>query len=484
MTIFIDWYALYASRYKVGLKYLGNHFSVIMKTMPDTFTYQAFRVDSDKRTVFFDYQLTHQNQAYQLTETLIFPVALRDNGSQNAALRALHLALGISYYKTFLPPAIEHPYKMDAAEADFWNEVWRGGLGEFLYVNHLSPDQLAHFSVQDGIIFDFSSPAATQSQAALLGIGGGKDSIVAGESLKAIGLKVEGFVMATGEQLGQTKAVADTMSVPLFVVERTLDKQLLELQERPGGYKGHVPISLIFGLVGTALAIANGDSYVIVANEASASIPRHDSEYGAVNHQWSKSFTFEQRFQLFAHEHITRSVTYFSAIRELTSVAVAKLFAQYPQYFEVFTSDNFVFRVDPTKRPNARWSLESPKSLSSFILLAPWLHENDMLRTFGRDFLNEPSLEPLLLSLTGQQGEPPLDCVGTVDELVLSLNLAAQQNKFSNSHLMKVANERGIIHDNDWQTAQAAMLQLQTENALPEDLRHAIEGRLREGLAA
>lgn len=449
--------------------------------MPDTFTYLAFRVTDDSQTVTFDYQLEHNGDTYQLTETLKFPVRLKDSDTQQRSLRALHLALGISYYKTFLPARIQHPYQMDEREAAFWNNVWHNGLGEFLYVNKLSPDRLAHFAAQEGTSFPdtTSSPGTT----ALLGIGGGKDSIVAGELLKAIGVTTQGFVMATGEQLGQAKAVADAMHIPLHIVERTLDKQLLELQEQPGAYKGHVPISLIFGLVGTTLAVALDTAYVVVGNEASASIPRHASEHGAVNHQWSKSFTAEQQVQKFIHSDISEAVTYFSAIRELTSVAVAKLFAHYPQYLELFTSDNSIFRIDPAKRPHGRWSLDSPKSLSSFILLAPWLDEATLLRAFGRDFLDEPSLEPLLLALTGQEGEPPLDCVGTVDELVLSLNLAAQQGKFAGSRLMQAALNRNVITGDDWDSMLQKILELQPEQALPDGLRQTIEATLREELA-
>lgn len=449
--------------------------------MPDSFSYEQVHLDTDKQTVHFDYSLNHAGQAHRLSETLRFPVPLKDTDEQRAALRALHIALGVSYYKTFLPPVIEHPYKMDDAEAAFWNDVWRGGLGEFLYVNNLSPDQLARFAAQDGIGYE-PSAAPSVSGGALLGIGGGKDSIVAGELLKQAGVPLQGFVMATGEQLGQAKAVADVMGITLHVVERTLDKQLLELQELPGGYKGHVPISLIFGLIGTTLAIATGNAYVVVANESSASLPRHMSEHGEVNHQWSKSFGFERQLQAFVHEHISPDITYFSAIRQLSSVAVAKLFARLPQYFEVFTSDNFVFRIDPSKRPNARWSLESPKSLSSFILLAPWLGESDMLRTFGRNFLDEPLLETLFLELTGQEGEPPLDCVGTIKELVLSINLLATQGKFANSHLMHIAQDRHIITEGNWQDALRAMLSLGDEQALPAELGPVLQQKLDKGL--
>jgi len=449
--------------------------------MDNLFSYKTFRLDDDGQTVYFDYRITRDGQTYDLREALKFPVKLKADTRQQAGLRALHLALGVSYYKIFVSPRIEHAYRMDAREADFWNSVWQGGLGEFLYVNKLSPDRLARFEAQDGAMF--AAGTAAGGSGIIMGVGGGKDSAVAGELLKSAEQQVEGFVMATGEQLGQAKAVADAMGVRLHTVERSIDKQLLALQELPGAYKGHIPISLIFGLVGTVLAMANGNAYAVVANEASASIPRIEGEHGPVNHQWSKSFGFEQQLQAYVHERVSPDVTYFSAIRQLTSVGVAKVFSGYPQYFEVFTSDNFVFRMDPAKRPNARWSLESPKSLSSFILLAPWLSKDDMLRTFGRDFLDEPSLETLFWELTGQQGEPPLDCVGTVEELVLSLNLLAGQGKFSGSHLVKLARERGVIAEKDWQSVLKPMLELQPEQALPPALAASLDEQLLKELA-
>jgi hypothetical protein len=257
---------------------------------------------------------------------------------------------------------------------------------------------------------------------------------------------------------------------------------LLTVQELPGAHKGHVPISLVFALVGTALAIAHNAAYVAIGNEASSSIPRHTGEYGSVNHQWSKSFEAECAIQEYIHRHISPSITYFSVVRQLTSVGVAKLFAKYPQYFEIFTSDNSVFRIDPAQRPNGRWSLESPKSLSSFILLMPWLSKYDMLRIFSANLLDEPSLESLFWELTGQIGEPPLDCVGTVKEILTSLNIAAMQHKFTDSYLMDKAQKRGIIVAKDWQTDISALLKLQPEEALPAQLKQVLNDGLQTEL--
>jgi hypothetical protein len=445
------------------------------------FVYDTLRLSKDRRTVGFDYIVKHGQQEYRLTETLEFPVALPDTPEQRRSLRALHLALGVSYYKIFLAPKIIHPYAMDGAEAKFWNNTWRGGLGEFLYVNKLPAERLALFSAQDGENLEGETPA--ESNGAILGIGGGKDSVVAGELLKHLGVPLGGFVIATGEQLGQAGSVASTMGVELHAVKRTIDKQLIELQEQPDAYKGHIPVSLIFALVGTALAVASNKEYVIVANEASASIPRGASWEGkAVNHQWSKSLEAERQTQAFIQRSITPKITYFSTIRQLTSVGVAKIFANFSQYFEVFTSDNFVFRIDPARRPNGRWGLESPKSLSSYILLAPWLSDDDVKRVFTLDFLNEPSLKTMFLEMTGFEGEPPLDCVGTPEELELSINLLAQQGRYQDTALMNLAKERGIVRDGGWRQELQRMLELQPDEALPRPLQEQVQDYLQERL--
>jgi hypothetical protein len=443
----------------------------------DIFCYLDFSIQPDGKTVRFAYEIVRANESHLLTETLVFPDVLPDSPAIRRGLRALHIALGVSYYKIFLPPTIEQPYQMDAEEAAFWNDVFRNGLGEFLYVNKLSKDKVAQFEAQEGQEFA-ASEALGLSETAILGIGGGKDSIVAGELLKKLDVGLGGFVMATGEQLGQSKSVADVMGISLDAVGRTLAPELMNLQMQPGAYKGHVPISLIFGLVGVVMALTQGASMVVVANEASSSTPTTEWEGEAVNHQWSKSFGFEKSLQAYVKQHIAGDITYFSAIRPLTSVGVAKKFAALPQYFEVFTSDNFVFRIDPSKRPSGRWSLESPKSLSSYILLAPWLSEKDMTRTFTIDLMNEETLEPLFKELTGLEGHPPLDCVGTVEELVLSLNLAFKQGKFVNTYLMGVAETAGLIQDKDWESELNAALALQPDSVFPAEFADKIQTEL------
>lgn len=443
----------------------------------------AFRITttswSDDRTqATFRYELDVQGQTYYLKETLELPAPSKNSVEQERLLRSLHLALAISYYKVFLPPKITHPYTMTAVEASFWNTVYEHGLAEFIYNNQLSFEQIARFKEQAGVEITGSSSNEWKDEA-ILGLGGGKDSIVGGELLRSTSIPFKTFVLATGEQLGQTQAVADVMGTELLPIKRTLDPQIFTLNKLEGAINGHVPISLIFGLVGALIASNTNSKYVVVANEASSSIPQTTWEDRQINHQWSKSLEFERLFQDYLHSYISEHLTYFSAIRPLSSLGVSKIFTRFPDYFEVFTSDNSLFKINPETRDHPRWSLNSSKSLSSYILLSAWLNETELKHIFGRNFLHETSLKQSFLDMLGVDGASVLDCVGTPEELRLCLTLADNRGFHQTAPLMNVARERNLLGD---LSRLEAYLQLQS-NALPPAFENKIIDKIKEYLA-
>lgn len=446
------------------------------------FKYVDYVLSDDRRVVSFNYQIETNEKTFKFCEKFELPNTLPNNKTVEKLLHALHIALGISYYKPFIPPEILHPYQMDKGEADFWNEVFLKGLGEFLYTNRLSPAQIAKFSSSSGQTIDNKKDEIHWKKEALLGVGGGKDSIVAGEILKELSIETTGYVLATASNRGQTRHVVEKMGIDLLSVKRYLDPQVLEINKMEETYNGHVPISLIFALTGCLLATAESKSYVVVANEASASIPTTKWQGLDVNHQWSKSLEFEKLFQSYLHKFVSVDLHYFSLIRPLSSVAVAKIFSNYEKYFEVFTSDNSLFKINPTEREHPRWSRDSPKSLSSYILLAPWMSEENLDRTFGSNFLNKAELEDLFLALVGIKGEPVLDCVGTRDELILSLSLLVEQDKHKGSYLLKLAIEKGILLSNTSE-ALATALSLSQEQSLPSEIKQKIITQLEAKLS-
>jgi hypothetical protein len=174
-------------------------------------------------------------------------------------------------------------------------------------------------------------------------------------------------------------------------------------------------------------------------------------------------------FQKFVHKNISENLNYFSLIRPLTSVAVARLFANYPKYFEIFTSDNSLFKISPQEREHPRWSHDSPKSLSSYILLSPWMSDEDLNRTFGYEFLNDVNLKDLFMGLLGKTETPILDCVGTPSELRLCLSILSKNGRFTDTILMKTAKTEGLIMENYEEPLKSA-LSPSEDHAVPAEI--------------
>jgi len=446
------------------------------------FVYDTYTLQNNRTRVDLTYTTHNKQESFSFTETYVFEKPLPETLETHRLLRMLHLASGISYYKLFFNTEIEHPYAMSTKESQFWNTIFSNGLGEFMYVNNLSADNLAVFGPQEGHATP-SNQRLTLSQKALLGIGGGKDSIVAGEILKSCGVQTEGFILATGEATAQAASVAKIMKVPAHIVHRTFDVSLIPLQSRADAYKGHIPISVLFAITGSLVAITHGFNNVVVANESSSSIPRALHDGKPVNHQWSKSYEAEKLIQDYIREYVHGDLTYFSAIRPLSSVAVAKAFSSFPQYFTTFTSDNFGFRISEDKRPSSRWSEESPKSLSSYMLLSAWLTEDQLLEIFGQDFMNLPQLEHEFLQLVGVEGEQPLDCVGTPEELRVSIAEAHNRGILKDSYLMKLAIEKGVITADPNAPQIEKLLRPNTENAFPAAIAQTLQTKITEVIA-
>ena len=157
-----------------------------------------------------------------------------------------------------------------------------------------------------------------------------------------------------------------------------------------------------------------------MSNERSASDPNLIWNGHEVNHQWSKGVTAEGllRAAVIAHAGITEP--YFSLLRSLSELHIAKLFARYTAYDDVVTSCNAAFKLhDPT----ARWCGHCPKCRFVFLAMAPFMPRQRLAGIFGRDLLDEPEQVPGYLELLGIDAHKPFECVGEVEESLVALGL-------------------------------------------------------------
>ena len=330
------------------------------------------------------------------------------------------IALGISYYK-LCPSAqiIVTTGKLDAPQKTFWKKFYLQWLGEYLYTNHILPEWIGEFESTGEKVFK-KIPFFPWKRL-LVPIGGGKDSIVSTGILDEQGEDYDLFTF--GKKYVLHDAVAQVSRHRHLVVKRALDPHLFEFNAL--GYpNGHVPIT---GIIAFVLQIVN---YLyeyrmdVLSNEKSADEGNTLWHGIDVNHQYSKSREFEEDFCAYSETYMS-DTEYKSILRDLYEIEIAERFAKMREYFPVFSSCNNNFKViESNKTTSDRWCLQCPKCVFVFAILRPYIAYEDVITIFGRDLYEDASLIPLYEELLGQSGHKPFECVGTHDEVVLSMQRA------------------------------------------------------------
>lgn len=335
-------------------------------------------------------------------------------------LQMLFLMAGVSYYKTYIPPEIViQKSQLDKESADFFGKTYQKGLGEFFYKNNLDPNTPINFPVS-GI--DNQPVSTSLNDGLLVSIGGGKDSLVSIELLRS---QPKVATWSVGHR-SQLEPLVQRIGLPHFWVERTWDRQLLELNETDA-YNGHIPISAIYACIGVIVAILSGYRDVVVSNESSASEPNFTYKGTLINHQYSKSLEFEQDFQKYLIYHFTNGPRHYSFLRPFSELRISEFFAKtsFDKYKNVFTSCNraFVHTSD-----SVFWCGECPKCAFVFLTLTPFVDRKKLESLWGgKNLLLDLSLEPTYKQLLGITGKKPLECVGEIKEARTAMELAKKQ---------------------------------------------------------
>ncbi|MFT3807476.1 UDP-N-acetyl-alpha-D-muramoyl-L-alanyl-L-glutamate epimerase [Arenimonas sp.] len=362
----------------------------------------------------------------ELVETVRFPgapFALDDArlGGVIRALRLLHLLAGVSYYKAAVPQDIRiDSYAIDAETAAFLTEVYENGLGEFAYRNGLDLRGKIGFPVA-AESNEGPAPALGLSSHALVAIGGGKDSLVSIEALRAAG------VAQTVSWIGSSpliRACAERTGLPLLNIERKLAPALFEMNKQ-GAYNGHIPVTAVNSAILAVAALLTGADQVVFSNERSASYGSLIPGTGEVNHQWSKGWQFERDFARHLRERVASDLKYYSLLRPFSELAVARQFARLDRYDGHFSSCNRNFHI-LGERPAQRWCGVCPKCHFVFLALAPFMPKPRLLNIFGRNLLDEADQAPGFDALLEYQDHKPFECVGEGKESRAAMTVLAQ----------------------------------------------------------
>ena len=351
----------------------------------------------------------------ELTETVTIPgapFALDATRAQavEQAVRLLHLITGVSYYKAAVPNEIRiEGYAIDAATAVLMEQVYVHGLGEFAYRNGLS----LHGRVRFPVAAQAPAPAAAAGLRghALVAIGGGKDSLVSIEALRGAGVD-QTVTWIGGSQL--IAACAARTGLPTLNIGRALAPELFEYN-RQGAWNGHIPVTAINSAIMVLAALLHGVDQVVFSNERSASYGSMIPGTGEVNHQWSKGWAFESAFGAYVQSHVAADLQYYSLLRPLSELAVARQFARTDHYDAHFSSCNRNFHL-LGERPTNRWCGVCPKCHFVFLALAPFMPKPRLVGIFGRNLLDDANQTGGFDALLEYQDHKPFECVGEGQE--------------------------------------------------------------------
>jgi UDP-N-acetyl-alpha-D-muramoyl-L-alanyl-L-glutamate epimerase len=419
---------------------------------------------------------------YALDDTITFreavalpagapPLDVTRAAALRGVLELLHQVAGVSYWKAAAPRAMEVG-GLSEPRARFLTGVYVQGLGEYAYRNQVDVAGRIRFAGDPAVA---PEPVALEATGrSLVLVGGGKDSVVALETMRDAGADVTLFSVGDPNAIAATARVA---GLPRLIARRAIAPALLEANAA-GALNGHVPVTAIVSLIALATAVLHGLDEVVLANERSASQGNLRWNGLDVNHQWSKGLGFERSLREVLAREVTPSVAYFSLLRGASELGIARAFARLEPYHAVFTSCNAAFVLDERRRA-ATWCRDCPKCRFVSLALAPFMEPAAVREIFGADLLDDERQVAEFLALCGFEADKPFECVGELEESVAAFRLLAADPRWAQHAVVRAARERLLPAVPDAFGDPAAVLALSDDHEIPGRLQPAVDARLR-----
>ena len=294
-----------------------------------------------------------------------------------------------------------------------FEEVILDSLGEFRMKMGLDPTRRVEVTAKSA-----APPLAvcrrTPMDKALLMNGGGKDTVVAVELLKALQVP---FVWCS-----QNKNTVRSNVIMASGIEEEIsftmrrDEALFKAPRYP--YGNHAVAQILSG-VSVLLAYLHGFRYVVFGNEYSANFGNLTFRGMNINHQYGKCIKFEKVFSRILKSYALEDVHYFSLLRPFHDIALGRLFARFPAYHDKFVSCNRAIHKNA-------WCNSCPKCAFTFLVLYPFLGEEEITEIFGENLFYNETIRREIWKLVADSVKP-WECVGTQEESRLALALALEK---------------------------------------------------------
>lgn len=313
----------------------------------------------------------------------------------------------ISYWKSACPKkVIIECGNLNKEQIDWFKKLYYLGLGEYRYINNIkvSAEDMLEIDVREKEEYklNYEKSNYTNLSGTLIPIGGGKDSCVTAELLNKEKENNLCLIIGGKEPSVKSAEIAGYKDKIVYV-KRTIDKNLIELNKK-GFLNGHTPFSSMLAFLSYLIAYLTGKKYVALSNESSANESNVEGEN--INHQYSKSFEFEQDFREYADKYLKGKVEYFSMLRPLNELQIAMLFARNEKYHKIFRSCNVGSKSIPWE-----WCGDCPKCLFVFIILSPFLYRENLVEIFKADLYQKKDLLNTFIELCGYGKTKPFECV-------------------------------------------------------------------------
>ncbi len=390
--------------------------------------------------ISFRPQLTFKNLPPEVLARLQAPL--------DQQLDRLFFQLGLaeipSYYKAACPReiVITHQGQFVPEMLEFWQDLLLQGLGEFFYQNQIdfTSDDFVTWRLEEGEgekspTASPSAPATNQAHI-LIPVGGGKDSATVLAMIEEKKLPYDVLLLAPHSPAATHIAQlmqAEGHCREIITLERRIDPQLIELNTQ-GYFNGHTPFSAYLAFASSTVAYLYGQQHIWLGNEQSSEEENLTYLGRKINHQYSKSFEFEQKFRHYATEHLfvdqNTSPQYRSMLRAFSELEITEKLCAYQAADPRFAKVLRLMRSCNVGQKSGTWCHNCPKCAFVFTMLSAFLDEKIVREEiFKENLFAKPELEQTLLDLAGFGDKKPFECVGTFAEVREALLLAWQRDQ-------------------------------------------------------
>lgn len=362
-------------------------------------------------------------------------------------------------------------YSISKQERDFYENYLEKGLAEFRYRNGLNPIRKIRVfakSIAKPVknTQRHSAPKNNKPRTLVLN-GGGKDSAVMLEMMKRRGAQVS--VLSINPKSFQDDIICNSGigNENTYKIHYSVDNSIAVDAKYSWG---HMPYSALFISLSQIVALAKNITEVAVGNEQSSNEPNIFYKGVGINHQFSKSYEFEQGFNSITSEYLSRDIAFYSPLRTLTDISIAYIFSDVVDYKQSVVSCNI---------GGGKWCGKCAKCVFTFLSIAAFSSNKEIKSIFGSNFLLDKEARVELLNLLNKKNKP-WECVGTYDETRLitiryfNRNPSLEFNEWpKRSHIMRMC---------DRKTAEGlenqCLFKLHKPHNIPADLYSIIESEL------